>query len=955
MTNRPVLNGRQWFAMPPKNEHFGVGLTAAKREEELSAMRLLLKKDAHSGSPYTSYARNRLALVSDLCDILQPDGQFTEFSIQLLSFISPMRGHLCREACCRKDVLPAVFKHIRDKRPKGTVFSSDMEMFLKLCTHFDWFDWFAEQVREAVKNSSNDDSEEAAAQPSKKRRVKLTILGEQEVVSRWNEIAKVYTFPAIASRFEYGSVVRIDAALTEAPAAIVDGEYRIALASGRLPLSVEAKFAVSYARLCALGLPSMFRRIPRLYTVSGVPVVDRPEADFAEMPVFSRGRVFGSHQNFGFDAGASRLAPKIPDLFKRADNGPFLASLLLHVAFLSENLSWGDVVGRQTILNPLFFLAPENLVASETEFHVSPVLGIDLTMLPSLAFVEHHSNKVSALLCNNLARFLYFIFTKNTLPPRIGLEHDDEDGTSRTAFMFTINSFKFNGESLTPRQMHCLACLYFGDFDLRSGDHRNILLNEFGNSLFMHRYAVDSHLDANVERFTRKFLRNHVEDRPHLALSPDNANNFKDMAIRFCKQSSYPLIFMAIPFLTLRGSAAVGLGPHKELLRRLFLSACRHESFFLEINDSRRTICVRKNRQLSCRVCNEELDEGSPCIFVHDEYQAASRIIASECMFLRIDLPVTFSFGAIVETLTIQLDNADVKNQLEYADAGPIAQKVSALSINENSQIAGRAPPTVDLTSEETQTSLVLRTHFNTLDTTALYTMYCAINKLPPFQRKRLVEDIDVETVREVVFRLCKFSKSKLNADYANILQQLRDSAKNDTSAFAQVVRNLEASDKEGSKLQILRALVSERCENRTRWSFLVWLFAASRENLCAFVAAMGSDPSLIAVYAEEKGMTMTHHKYRLNAEYQKVLEESVCKPETLLSCPEMAFAVDNDSGEILSSDRIAVVVSPGETRHTARIATCFRTLTLMTDLRPSQLGPSMHFLIDAPGEYNSL
>ena len=944
------------FKFPLTNVYFKGEKSAAKiSESEIAALGSEYVNSAHlEGERITSYARNRLALVCNLCDVLKPDGSANEIALPLIAFINPARGRLCRKKCCSKDLLPTLLDYSKKNTKEQTSLSGLIEKFAKVRVAFDWFDWFAERVAEVAAEWTQARLG-AEATPEKKIRATVSVQGEQDVATHWNTIAETFKLARISVPFEFGSVVQAGNSLKKETITVALGFYCIALVSGLLPLSIETKFAVAYARICKESTKSLFLPVEIFRNSAGVPI------SHSCVPLLSSGSTspfsemtmcIDLHQNFGFSGFKYQRPSNALLLFNT--KSAFLLDIIQHARCVIPLITWADVVDQRDdsvfVLNALLFVAPENLVIREFKYHIDPVIGIGTAMLPSAAFVKRHLNKVAPLLCNNLARFIYFAMTRNNLPAEIGLEYDDEDGTSRTAFMFNVSPFRNDRSCLSPSQMHCLASLYFGDFDFGNTKHVARLREQFiGEHVIRELPDEENTTEFQAARFSQKYLGHRVADREVLYLSDGPG----DLAIRFLTKAVQLPVRSHIPYISLQGSSAAGLGPHKELARELFLAACRHAHFFLEINDARRTICVRKERRLGCRICSEALD-GAPCVFAHDETLLISRAISNECILLEINLPVVFSFRAIVEAFGLEIDR-EAATKIEYADSGPISQKVSTLSMNEFGQLLPENNTVSEPAKGETNATRALKEHFGIIDSGALLVMYLAINKTMPFTRRLALCDVTVDLAREVVFRLCKFHETPLSDMDMRFFEGLKEQGKNDSDEqFASRVKMLqETSCMAASRL---KKVVGKIRENRSFWVFLRWVVAASLENLTSFIRVIGFDPSLLALYSEDGRIEMMHHKYKVGSRMLEILETAVCEPETLLRCPSMAGIAALDSIKVLESDRIHVSVSEDGSRACpVKIATCSRSLSLTPDLRPSQLGPSMDFLLESPSAYNGL
>lgn len=973
------------FSWPLTNKEFTVSLLEPFGAERFRFAKKMFEEMPHGSQTnhHRSYVRNRLALVGDLCDMREPSGAFCTPATEMLAFTWQGREQLCRNACCRSDVLPLWYKFLRDKHEGGRFFTPIMEKFLQMCVHLDWFDWFAESQLRNSAASESEDGDGDGVPASKKRRLARTLLGAQDFTQHWNAVLQFLGLPTVSNvplDFHSMQPVRVElcSPLTTFDVSPSNGD--IALANGLLPPSVGVKFAASYMRASRIGAPCLIRAIDSVFIVNNVPIF-KPDNKYSEELPFLTPLAFlysslrnGStfflnrlryNMNFGLNQLQEERTVWNAGVLFAGDLE--IVTLLRHVKSLATTLTWSDLVElrgdkRQCcLLNELLFLAPENIYVSRAGFHLSPNLNIRRGVLPSAEFVRRHDGNVPALLSNNFARLLYSLITGREMPDTIGLEFDDEDGTSRTAFMFHVNPFTVSGTCLNPRQMHCLACLYFGDFKFDNEQHTAALIDAFGaasdwftNILPSGVYYNKDLLDSTTQ-FAEYVLRNHFADRPQMVLTNDSDG--RDLALQFCqKLPSYPLLEESIPYLKFHDSQAHGQGPHVDAARRLFLSACRHENFFLEIDAGRRRIVPRRNRSLTCRICSADVSSGgggdnAPCIFTHDEeLLATSRAIASECILMRIDLPVTLSFAAIVAILRIRIDSPELAVLLEYADSGPLAQRLSTLSMDEHNQFVLTATTS---RGEEPRLTQFVRSFLGEFNEKTMCILYGALNRSMPFERKRPVAEIDVGVAREVVFRLCQFTPSKVPTEFFDLFANLRRSIGNNPARFADYIRTLDSASPTTGRA--LRAIVAKHRENRALWSFFGWLQEASLADLCALVQSLGSDPALIAVYAQDN-MPLVHTNYLLNAERRRALEDYDCQLETLLDCRLPDWRVEQrDTGRILDSDRIAVCVSARDSEpHIVRVATCFRTLTLRTDTRPSQLAPSLRFLLDRAETYNA-
>ena len=254
--SRPLTNRE--FPSPSTEPFSGQSLVLAE----------YLFGDAPHGSEtahYRSYVRNRLALVNDLCDILEPSGSFSPLSTDILEFIVDGHNPVCRDACCRSDTLPLWYAFLR-KKFGARRFTPNMNLFLKLCVHLDWLDWFAEQVRRSVNapdskggRGDNDDDDEAATRIRKRPRTLRPFLGARDFAHHWNTVRQFFGAPALETpEFEFGSLAPVHTTLKVEPNQNDPSLICVALCSGRLPASIEVKFAEAYVRASKIAPPCLF-------------------------------------------------------------------------------------------------------------------------------------------------------------------------------------------------------------------------------------------------------------------------------------------------------------------------------------------------------------------------------------------------------------------------------------------------------------------------------------------------------------------------------------------------------------------------------------------------------------------------------------------------------------------------------------------------------------------------
>jgi hypothetical protein len=800
--------------------------------------------------------------------------------------------------------------------------------------------------------------------------------------------------------------------------------YRYPLVTGRIPKTADFKFANDYAKVvdlsrrlrsnllfenvdtfACLELPWAFIKIRErtpvrqfFYTAAkrsmkidyftALDSVRKEEIIESRVDMFDRSMV---QRNIGIgriDMMNTSWAGT-PWLLAKKDEWNALIGLVEHVAALELLImDISSLVFRQEkdspfVFNTLFFLGFENVMldCQNGILNVFPIIGVASDFLPNDAFTEKNLN-VHTLLCNNLARFLYFSISGNHLDFSDIVE-DDDDGLNRERLSRKLVTMAADFTLLDSAFVHLIVCLFFGDCNFADAAFRGYYRNALKSAFHRNEMRLEEMRRYNSQ-FTRSILtgdmrRDPISDERLALITPNpeegEITDWLESFVAASQQSQTILWGDEFPMLEYKGVDARGMGPFRELIVKILIDCCKHSAFFLSIDTENRELVARRGLSDECAHCRASngifkhylTAIGGSCILrphpSRTSYNNLAREIARMVILTRADLPLNFGLSAIVATMAMPDSKEYLRTvMLSYTNSYRSAVFDSKFS-NRNEIKNFETLKSLNLQELRSRPKFAKFAEAWKIDPHVSYmALYAIVNRVTPRIPGAIDSVLTLDNARAMLLSLLQFPANLIKTAKAASMAVAREMHLFSTTNPDEI-RAFAADPANAEKWSVLFRL-SDECKTavgavHTAWSLIAWVSNASLEEISGFLLSMGTSINMFerccsAFLGDPRRSDAVEEALR---EYylvvQQLLRANNYEDRVALFCRVPDYAFEKMSCNFWMDCDSVHVLFFNTRRRMPEIATCSRVLRMPVCATEESIKEMMAHVIAARSEYH--